>query len=397
LVLLPVVAAAGGRVVAIGDVHGSFSGLTTILAESGLIDADLHWTGGDATLVQTGDLLDRGVDVREVVELLMRLQAEAADSGGRVEVLLGNHETMNLTGIYRDVNQGAYERFVDDGSERRRRQGLSSFKKLVKRRARSVGQSVTFTDEAEQQWLALHPPGLLEYAEAFGPDGRYGAWLRSRPVALVVDGTLFLHGGYGPHLEGMTVAEVNSKVSEELSTFYELRTYMAGEGLALPWSSLPEAAAVAKREVDEFEAAGSNAGSEDPTSPRHIAHLTRLLGWRDWLLFHPEGPLWFRGAANWDEFERGDEVVRLLDGLGVARMVVGHTPQTSSGITARFDDRVFLIDTGMLAPVYGGRPAALEISDGTVSAVYPGERQVLSEPPPTSEIEAAPSSVAEGR
>ena len=98
MVLLPFAAAAGGRVVAIGDVHGSISGLTTILAEAGLIDADLHWTGGDATLVQTGDLLDRGVDVREVLELLMRLQEEAADAGGRVEVLLGNHETMNLTG-----------------------------------------------------------------------------------------------------------------------------------------------------------------------------------------------------------------------------------------------------------------------------------------------------------
>ena len=99
-----VVPAAAARVVAVGDVHGSYEGLVTILLEAGLIDTDLRWIGGDATLVQTGDLLDRGVRVRRVLDLLIRLQGEAAAAGGRVVVLLRNHEAMNLVGIVRDVN-----------------------------------------------------------------------------------------------------------------------------------------------------------------------------------------------------------------------------------------------------------------------------------------------------
>jgi hypothetical protein len=48
------------RVVAVGDVHGDLNGVVSILQEAGLINAAHHWTGGNAVLVQTGDLLDRG-------------------------------------------------------------------------------------------------------------------------------------------------------------------------------------------------------------------------------------------------------------------------------------------------------------------------------------------------
>ena len=75
-----------------------------------------------------------------------------------------------------------------------------------------------------------------------------------------------------------------------------------------------------------------------------------------------------------------------MDGLGVARLVVGHTPQEDGRIHARFGGRVFLIDTGMLASVYDGRPSALEIADGRVNAIYPdGVR------PPVEDVEPAPT------
>src|ERR1700756_2951995 len=46
--------------VVIGDVHGAFDNFVAILQKTGIIDHDHHWTGGDITLVQLGDLLDRG-------------------------------------------------------------------------------------------------------------------------------------------------------------------------------------------------------------------------------------------------------------------------------------------------------------------------------------------------
>ena len=71
-------AVAGERVVAIGDIHGSYDGLVSILQRADLVGDDLHWIGGTATFVQTGDIFDRGVEVRKVLDLLMRLEDEAA-------------------------------------------------------------------------------------------------------------------------------------------------------------------------------------------------------------------------------------------------------------------------------------------------------------------------------
>ena len=45
---------------AIGDIHGDFDDFTLLLKRLGLVDGALHWSGGKTTLVQTGDLLDRG-------------------------------------------------------------------------------------------------------------------------------------------------------------------------------------------------------------------------------------------------------------------------------------------------------------------------------------------------
>ena len=98
------------RVVAIGDIHGAYDEFTGLLRAVGLVDGDLHWQGGNTHLVSLGDLVDRGAGSKQVMDLLMRLQEQAEAAGGRVHVLLGNHELMNLTGDLRDgiANQGHY-------------------------------------------------------------------------------------------------------------------------------------------------------------------------------------------------------------------------------------------------------------------------------------------------
>jgi len=133
-------AAAGERIVAVGDIHGNFDGLVvSILQRAELIDAETHWVGGEATLVQTGDIFDRGLYVRDVLDLLMRLQGEAEPAGGRVVVLLGNHEGMNLTGFFRDVNPELFAAFADDKSEKWRKEAYRSFKKYWRARAKAEG------------------------------------------------------------------------------------------------------------------------------------------------------------------------------------------------------------------------------------------------------------------
>jgi hypothetical protein len=52
------------RIVAIGDIHGALEPFAAILQRAGLIDGNRQWSGGNAVLVQTGDVFDRGDGVR---------------------------------------------------------------------------------------------------------------------------------------------------------------------------------------------------------------------------------------------------------------------------------------------------------------------------------------------
>jgi len=356
------VAGAGERVVAVGDVHGSYEGLVEILGRAGLIDADAHWTGGDTTLVQTGDLFDRGLQVPAVLDLLMRLESEAEAVGGEVIVLLGNHEGMNLTGFYRDVNPEIFATFVDEKSEKRRKAAFKDFKRYWRAKAKAMGvEAPEITAEMKDQWMAAIPPGWLEYNEALGPDGRYGAWLRGRPVAVVIDGVLFIHGGLGPALKGLTVEQINGSVADELATYDHARAYMVERSMVPLTAGLQSLLAAYRQEE-----------VPDPT-------LAGLADADHWLIRSPDGPVWFRGAALWDEVEHGEEMAGLLAGVDAQRMVVGHSVQDAGRIQVRFGGQVILIDTGMLSSVYeGGGPSALVISDGVFTALYPDTSEELN-------------------
>ena len=85
------IAETNSRVVALADVHGDYRALCAALTAAGLLDAGTGgWCGGDTTLVQLGDILDRGDSEAECWELLQRLKAEAPASGGGVVCLVGD-------------------------------------------------------------------------------------------------------------------------------------------------------------------------------------------------------------------------------------------------------------------------------------------------------------------
>ena len=45
-----------------------------------------------------GDQLDRGDNEIQILYFLERLQREAEEAGGKLHILNGNHETMNVAG-----------------------------------------------------------------------------------------------------------------------------------------------------------------------------------------------------------------------------------------------------------------------------------------------------------
>jgi hypothetical protein len=343
------------RVVAVGDVHGNYDGFVTILQQAGLVDDEAHWIGGNATLVQNGDVFDRGVEVFEVLDLLMRLEQEAAAANGQVISLLGNHEGMNLVGFFRDVNPELYATLVDKKSEKRRKAAFKDFKRYWRARAEALlgARVAEIPDEIEEQWMAAIPPGWLEYKERLSPDSRYGAWLRKRKVAVVINEVLFVHGGIGPDLAGMSIDEINAEIVRELEIYDRLREAMIKKRL------VPSTAELASL-MNVYQ-------EMDPPDPAY----SELADAENWFVYSEGGPLWFRGAARWDEETMTEEMVELLQGVGAERMACGHTPQVEGHIEVRFGGRVFLIDTGMLSTFYtGGRPSALVIEDGVFTAIY---------------------------
>ncbi|MCX5525174.1 metallophosphoesterase [Streptomyces bobili] len=110
VVQAPQAATGPGPLFVVGDVHGYLDELIAALQEKGLTDRAGNWCAGTARLWFLGDFTDRGPDGIGVIDLVMRLSAEAAASGGYCKALMGNHELL-LLGAKRfgdtPVNSGA--------------------------------------------------------------------------------------------------------------------------------------------------------------------------------------------------------------------------------------------------------------------------------------------------
>src|SRR5260370_16282236 len=148
-------------IVAIGDVHGDLDGFVGILERTGLTDPQNHWTGGKTTFVQLGDLLDRGPKPREGMDLMMALEKEAPQAGGRVVGLLGNHEVMNIMGDLRYVTPGNYASFADGNSEKRQKAAYDEYVKWKGSHASLLAELPQPMELTEAEWMARHPAGFI--------------------------------------------------------------------------------------------------------------------------------------------------------------------------------------------------------------------------------------------
>jgi hypothetical protein len=375
------------RIVAVGDVHGSLSGLVSILKAAGLIDDGRHWIGGTTTLVQTGDLTDRGAEVRGVLDLMMALEKEAPKARGKVEQVIGNHEVMNLLGDLRDATPDICAAFADSNSTTTRERAWRDYEQLVAARARTRPQEAPPAyNRTSASWLEAYPVGCIEYRQALSPRGAYGRWLRSRPIAAQVGDGVFMHAGPNPD-SVVSVADLNSKARQEIERFDRFLQRLVDARLAKPWFRFEDILAVAAAEVRWTTAilAGAKERGETPNLEGIDVDLVReandILQIGTWSLLAGDGPLWYRGYAVAEDAALQAPVTGLLERWKVKRIVVGHTVNRDFRIRARFGS-VFLIDTGM-TPVYKGMASALEISGAQTTALYAdGTRTPLAPPTP---------------
>ena len=82
------------RIITIGDVHGDYSELIALLEDAGIITnvrspTDWDWAATKVIVVSMGDLIDRGSQNMEVLDLFIEMEATAASHGNKVFLLRG--------------------------------------------------------------------------------------------------------------------------------------------------------------------------------------------------------------------------------------------------------------------------------------------------------------------
>ncbi len=152
----------------LGDLHGYFDNLVQLLTNAKMIDSDLNWTANKKHLIALGDLFDRGHNVTKTLWFLYKLERQAEKAGGRVHILLGNHEIMT---------------FLDDVRY------LSSKEKLI----------ATTHNTRYSKLFDLH-------------DSILGKWLGSKPGLIKIDKILFAHGGVTPEYKDYSVQAFNDSL-----------------------------------------------------------------------------------------------------------------------------------------------------------------------------------------
>lgn len=151
---------------AISDIHGEYYKYLDLLKKQGVIDNELRWSFGKGHLVVLGDCFDRGEYVTELLWHIFGLEKQAERAGGRVHLLLGNHEVMVL------------------------------------------GEDLRYMNEKYRKVEAILG---VNYQELYSRESMIGRWLRHKPIMISINDILFVHGGVSPEIirKKMTMDDIN--------------------------------------------------------------------------------------------------------------------------------------------------------------------------------------------
>jgi hypothetical protein len=139
-----------GKMLFVSDIEGEFEAFRNLLLVNGVINGKYQWTFGKGKLIIAGDLFDRGKQVTQYLWLLYKLEDEAREKGGDVNVVLGNHDIMNLKGDFRYV---------------------------------------------QPEYMANAQLMHQSYADLYSADTELGRWLRSKNIIEKIGDQLVMHGG----------------------------------------------------------------------------------------------------------------------------------------------------------------------------------------------------------
>lgn len=157
------------RIFVMGDVHGGYQGMMRLLEANNIIDHNRRWIFGKGHLVFLGDIFDRGDQVTEALWCIYRLQQEALLQGGRVHLILGNHEIMMIRKNYSYL---------------------------------------------APKYFYINQRLNKDFSSHFSSHTVLGQWIRTCNTVEVINGILFVHGGISPDVlsERLCPGKINNMV-----------------------------------------------------------------------------------------------------------------------------------------------------------------------------------------
>ena len=296
------------NIVAVADIHGDYDNLVAILRGVKLIDEDLDWIGGKTHFVQLGDVLDRGDDGRDALDLLMKLEKQAEKAGGKVHMLLGNHEEVNIAGAVFDTpGYVTVEQFKDFLPDKTKEKLEKEFKKDYEKQSGGDGayeeKLREFWDQKLAETQKADDPNRLDYIRYFYSN--YGKWLLTKNIAIRINDIIFVHGGFSDDEDYLksSLTALNNAARREYKALVDYWIF-----------KMPP--------------------------PSEFLYL-----------YQPNAPQWYRGHVRFPEQAFKDRAERILGRLKANYMVIGHTVRSSEDIKSRkldrFDGRVWAIDVGI--------------------------------------------------
>lgn len=161
------------KVLAVSDIEGNLPLFLEFLVVNNVINDQLEWSYGENHLVIIGDLFYRGVDVTALLWYVYKLEGEAEKHGGKVHVLLGNHEALVLSG--------------DD----------------------------TFTRDKYKNLAIVLETSLKQL---YGDHTVLGQWIRTKNTIEKINGVIYCHAGisYSFIQKGIEIEEANQKIRDYL-------------------------------------------------------------------------------------------------------------------------------------------------------------------------------------
>lgn len=441
-----------GSLIAIADLHGDVDKARKALQLVSVVDSQGRWSAEGVTVVQLGDLVDRGPSSLEVVRYMHSLQDQALQHNSRLVLLLGNHELLNLHGDFRYVTPEELMQLGKQQQQQHKHMATVASSSQVMPAAGAAAaaegpptasqhESATASYLAGQKaWAALWsasanqaPPASSAAASgagaalaaasdggdssnssttdpaaaaAEGAAGSVRAAVVDRHQLLAVFGrggpctTAFVHAGLiaqalhelllisnstngrsssstadaapgagssviKPQPLNATAATANSHNSLH-HRVHERTLGAAGSsssssaGAAAGSTSAGGAVPVGVVSAEELQGVNNvvrqalqRCGGDRACAgaPAHLQRASAVLG-------AAQGPVWSRQQAQGREGSVCRHLEQVLARLGVRRLVVGHTPQSSGRAAVRCEGKLLLLDTGMSSGMMGSPAAA---------------------------------------